>query len=90
MTQSLYSREYIKFRQLLRKAREEAKITQAELGARLNKPQSYIYKNESGERRVDIIEFFEIMDALNKNPYDIFEEITKMYKWGKAWSKKVK
>lgn len=80
MTQSLYSKEYIKFRKLLREAREEAKITQTELGHRLNKPQSYVYKNESGERRVDLIEYLDIMHALNKNPRDIFDKLVKLYK----------
>ena len=47
MTKSLYTDEYVYFRKLLRRAREAAGLTQTELAGRLNKPQSYIYKNEN-------------------------------------------
>lgn len=80
MTQSLYTAEYIHFRKLLRRAREDAGLTQTELARRLNKPQSYVYKNESGERRVDITEYLDIMQALNKHPGEIMDALWKMYK----------
>lgn len=40
----------------LREARKLAGLTQAEAAARLGKPQSFISKCESGERRLDVIE----------------------------------
>ncbi len=80
MTQSLYTPEYIHFRKLLRRAREDAGLTQTDLARRLNKPQSYVYKNESGERRVDITEYLDIMQALNKHPGEILDTLWKMYK----------
>ena len=80
MTKSLYTDEYVYFRKLLRRAREAAGLTQTELAGRLNKPQSYIYKNESVERRVDVTEYLDIMYALGKDPHEILDELCKMYK----------
>ena len=78
--ENLYTDEYVYFRKLLRRAREAAGLTQTELAGRLNKPQSYIYKNESGERRVDVTEYLDIMYALGKDPHEILDELCKMYK----------
>jgi transcriptional regulator with XRE-family HTH domain len=53
---SLYSSEYERFLLLLRSAREGAGLTQIETARRLNRPQSFVSKCESGERRVDVVE----------------------------------
>ncbi|WP_431830664.1 helix-turn-helix domain-containing protein [Caulobacter radicis] len=39
-------------------------LTQAELAMRLRKSQSYVSKYERGERRIDVIELFEILHAM--------------------------
>ena len=54
--------------QLLKSLRAEAGVTQQELSALLGRPQSYVSKYESGERRVDFIEVLEICDALGIEP----------------------
>ena len=41
----------------LRTLRNEAELTQRELGRLLGKPQSWIYNCETGNRRVDVAEF---------------------------------
>lgn len=41
---------------LLRQAREEAGLNQVEAASLIGKPQSFISKCESGERRIDVIE----------------------------------
>ncbi len=54
---SVYSDEYQRVINALKKARKEKGITQAQLAEALGKPQSFIAKVESGERRLDVVEF---------------------------------
>lgn len=49
---------------LLRKLREEADLPQSQLAKRLGRPQSFVSKYESGERRLDILELREICHVL--------------------------
>ena len=68
---------YKEFRELLIESRKNANLTQAELSARLGKPQSFVSKYERGERRLDVIEFGEVARALNVDPQLI---LCKFYK----------
>lgn len=65
----------MKFIHALSSARKSSNITQCELAIRLNKPQSFISKYESGERRLDVIEFLQICNALNIDPSIILSKI---------------
>ena len=56
MKKSLFSADYAVFLRLLREARDDAGLTQEELGARLGQTQSFVSKCERGERRLDIVE----------------------------------
>ena len=47
---------YVEFIARLRRARRDKGWTQAELASRIGKPQSYISKVETCERRIDLIE----------------------------------
>ena len=51
----------------LKQLRLEAQLTQADLATRLGKPQSYVSKYESGERRLDIIELGEVCNAVGES-----------------------
>lgn len=59
---------YIRLRRQLCAVRKQAGITQFELAARLNRPQSYVSKFERGERRLDVIEFGDVAKALGIDP----------------------
>jgi transcriptional regulator with XRE-family HTH domain len=61
---SLRSPAHVRLLELLVAAREKAGMTQQQLADRLGKPQSFISKYEGGERRIDVIEFIAIADAL--------------------------
>ena len=56
MAKSIWEPRYQQLRNDLKKLRESASLTQVELAERLDKPQSYISKYESGERRLDLVE----------------------------------
>jgi transcriptional regulator with XRE-family HTH domain len=61
---SIYSAEYQRLCALLRQLREEAGLTQVEVAARLDEPQSFVSKYESGERRLDVIELGQVAEVL--------------------------
>lgn len=73
---SVHSREYQEFLRSLRRAREEAQLTQVEVAIRLRKPQSYVSKSEAGERRVDVIELLEFLHVYGKNPAAFVRSLT--------------
>lgn len=52
-------------------------MRQIELTQKLHKPQSFVSKFECGERRVDVIEFLTIMNALGADPLAILAEAAK-------------
>lgn len=56
MGKSLYSKEYEFVLEQLKSARIKAGLTQKDVAERFGKPQSYISKCESGERRLDVVE----------------------------------
>ena len=68
VTKSVFTPRYQRFVEAMTKARQAAGVTQAELAARLGKPQSFVSKYERSERRLDIVEFLEIVDALGIDP----------------------
>ena len=51
-----YRAEYKQFLDRLKAARKDAGLTQIEVARKLGRPQSFVAKCESGERRVDVIE----------------------------------
>ncbi len=52
-------------------------ITQLQLADILKKPQSFVSKYESGERRIDVHEFIQICRALDESPSNIIERLEK-------------
>jgi len=75
LTKSLFSASYTRFLALLKQARLEAGVTQDELARRLGRPQSFISKCESGERRVDVVEFLAFCRALGVEAAKMLREI---------------
>ena len=56
MSKSVYSKDYKEIIERLKKARIAADLSQQAVANKLGKPQSYISKIESGERRLDVAE----------------------------------
>ena len=66
MKSATYRQKYRQFLERLKSARKEARLTQMEVSERISRPQSFISKVESGERRLDIIELAEIARVYKK------------------------
>lgn len=75
MPKSVFTDAYAVLLDALVAARKEAHVTQVQLAKRLGKPQPFISYVESGERRIDVIEFFAIAMALNRDPIALFTEV---------------
>lgn len=75
MTKSIYSRQLERLCELLAEARTDAGLTQRDLAERLKRPRSYIGKIEVGERRLDVVEFLALCNALEIDPAVILEEV---------------
>ena len=67
MTRSRQTKEYAYFVERLRKAREEAGLTQIQVAKKLKRPQSHISNVESGQQRVDIVELQFFAKVYNKD-----------------------
>jgi transcriptional regulator with XRE-family HTH domain len=75
VTQSVFSVRFRHLRELLIEARRKAGFTQIELAQKLSKPQSFVSKYELGERRLDVIEFLEVAEALGVNPEKVLRKL---------------
>ena len=60
---------------LLRKMRVDAELTQRALAARLRKPHSFVHKVETGERRIDPVEFVAWCRACERSPSEMIEAV---------------
>ncbi len=71
MSKSVYSKDYKDIIERLKTARIDAGLAQQEVADKLGKPQSYISKIESGERRLDVAEMKKF-STIYKKPVDYF------------------
>ena len=72
---TIYSPRYERLLSLLLSRREAAGLTQVELAAALNRPQSFVSKYERGERRLDVEEFLQVATALGADPVKIIRAL---------------
>ena len=74
---SLRSREHRCVITVLVATRKAAGLTQQQLAARLRKPQSFVSKYETGERRLDVPEFIRVSRCLNADPAALLAKIAR-------------
>ncbi|MAF65892.1 MAG: transcriptional regulator [Planctomycetes bacterium] len=63
MQKSLSRAKQKSFLILLREIREDAGLRQLDVATRLDQPQSFVSKYESGERRLDLLELEQVCNA---------------------------
>lgn len=61
-------------------AREEAGMTQTQLAEKLNEYQSFVARLESGQRRVDVIEFIKLAEILKFDACSLLKAIVQINK----------
>lgn len=64
MAKGIHDARYQQVIEALRAARIDGKLTQATLADRLGRRQQFVSKYESGERRLDIVEFLDVATVL--------------------------
>ncbi len=72
---TVHSPEQAAFCGLMVSARKRAGLTQEDLAKRLKKPQSFVAKYEGGERRIDVVEFLKITQAIGADPIKILRAL---------------
>jgi c-di-GMP-binding flagellar brake protein YcgR len=72
MAKSQHTSAYQKLPKFLKTMRENAKMTQRQLGARIKKPQSWVYNCETANRRMDVTEFIAWSQACEIDPREAF------------------
>lgn len=72
---SIYSQSYRTLLARITQARKEAGISQAGLAERLGRPQSFVSKLESGERRIDVIEFLQVAHLIGFDPCALIQDL---------------
>lgn len=68
-------RRYLRAIETLRAARGRAGLTQAELAVKLGRRQQFVSKYESGERRLDIIEFMDAATVLELSIESVLRDL---------------
>ena len=56
-------------------ARREAGLLQVDLARMLGRDQSYVSNIERGQRRIDVVEFYDLARALGRDPAALFADI---------------
>ena len=74
-TKAQHQRIYKGVPDCLRRLREEAGLTQRDIGKLLERPQSWVYNCEAGIRRVDVAEFCLWCRACNNDPSRAIRQI---------------
>ena len=67
MNGNIYSKEYQKITKRLKEARQRANLKQQDVADKLKKPQSYVSKIESGEKRLDVVELKKFAKVYKKD-----------------------
>jgi transcriptional regulator with XRE-family HTH domain len=66
---------YKKFASLLVEARKTAGLSQQEVADKIGRSQAYVSKIERGARKMDIMEFLELAEALKFNPATLLRKL---------------
>ncbi|CAN8139825.1 Helix-turn-helix domain-containing protein [uncultured Thiomicrorhabdus sp.] len=75
---TIYSPESVRFGDWLRTQREAKGLTMRDAGKLLDKPHSFVAKIETGQRRLDVIEYVWYCEKLGFDPVEGLKIITSL------------
>lgn len=75
MTESIHSPEYRHVLAKLIEMRADAGMTQRQLARKMKREVSFVWRIETGKRRLDVVEFYWVCTALGRNAADVYQEI---------------
>ena len=75
MKKSTHSKEYEAVLNKLVEMRRETELTQRQLAEKLDREHSFVWRIEKGERRLDVVEFFWVCNALGYNAAEVYSEL---------------
>ena len=64
-----------KLQTTLANARKAAGLTQLDIAARLKKPQSFVSKYETGERKLTVGDFIAVCEAVGVKPHKLLDTL---------------
>ena len=77
MRKSIYSPEYRRVLAKLIELRTRAGLTQRDLATKLGREHSFVWRIESGQRRLDVVEFYWVCQALGYDAAVIYKALIK-------------
>lgn len=79
MKQKLWSDREEALRNELKAMRKNAGLSQSELALKLEKPQSFVSKYESGERQLKILELEQVCFACGTSAHAFLKDLSEQY-----------
>jgi transcriptional regulator with XRE-family HTH domain len=78
MPRSSRSPRQARLQEILISSRAAAGLTQEDVARRLRRPRSFVSKYETGERRLDVVEFMEVAEAISFDASKLLAELIKV------------
>ena len=75
MPRDLNSPRYQALRKLIRAERKQRGLSQAQVAKILGRPQSYVADFERRERRIDVVEYLALAQAIGFDPLNLLAEV---------------
>lgn len=80
MEKSVHSREYAHVLTSLVRMRKRAGLTQRELAEKLDREQSFVWRIEVGERRIDVVEFHWVCRAMGVDAAEEYRNLVRQFR----------
>jgi hypothetical protein len=76
--ESLRGQDYEILVEVLVEAQEASGLTRKQVCDNVSRPKNYFYKIVHGERRLDIVEFYELCEGMNADPMVLLKRFSQL------------